>query len=92
VEELRFFDFWLKGVANGVMDEPRVTYFTYHAPGAKGWRTARTWPLPNEVRTRFYLAQNGLTEARPDGQAQDSAATGAAPNIASTKFRSRRLG
>ncbi len=47
-EELRFFDYWLKGVKNGVMEEPRVTYYTYNAPEGKTWRRASTWPLPNE--------------------------------------------
>ncbi|NIP19504.1 MAG: CocE/NonD family hydrolase, partial [Xanthomonadales bacterium] len=32
VEQLRFFDYWLKGIDNGVMDEPPVTYYTYNAP------------------------------------------------------------
>ena len=35
-EELRFFDYWLKGVRNGVMEEPAVTYYTYNAPPRTG--------------------------------------------------------
>ncbi|MDP3489791.1 MAG: CocE/NonD family hydrolase [Phenylobacterium sp.] len=62
-EELRFFDHWLKGVENGVMDEPAVTYFTYNAPDGEQWRTAATWPLESEVRTPFYLAEAALTQA-----------------------------
>src|SRR5262249_12191337 len=30
VEEHRFFDYWLKGIKNGVMDENPVTYYTYN--------------------------------------------------------------
>ena len=30
VEEHRFFDYWLKGVDNGVMKEAPVTYYTYN--------------------------------------------------------------
>ena len=30
VEELRFFDHWLRGIDNGVMREPAVTYYTYN--------------------------------------------------------------
>ena len=41
-EELRFFDYWLKGVRNGVMDEPAVTYYTYNAPPEQAWRRAAT--------------------------------------------------
>jgi uncharacterized protein len=60
VEELRFFDYWLKGIDNGVMDEPAVTYYTYNAPAGEQWRTASTWPLPDEVRTRYALGEGSL--------------------------------
>jgi putative CocE/NonD family hydrolase len=74
-EELRFFDYWLKGVKNGIMDEAPVTYFTYNAPKESAWRTAKTWPLPNEVRTRFYLADGQLLQgASPAKAAGDAAA------------------
>lgn len=62
-EELRFFDHWLKGVDNGVMDEPAVTYFTYNAPKESAWRTSNAWPLPNEVRTDFFLGAGTLATA-----------------------------
>jgi putative CocE/NonD family hydrolase len=64
-EELRFFDYWLKGVKNGVMEEPRVTYYTYNAPEGKAWRRASTWPLPNEVRTPCYLGEKTLSRTKP---------------------------
>lgn len=54
-EELRFYDYWLKGIENGVMDEPGVTYFTYNAPEDEAWRQSEVWPLENEVRTPYYL-------------------------------------
>jgi predicted acyl esterase len=65
VEERRFFDYWLKGVKNGVMDEPPITYYTYNALPGKAWRQSNTWPLPNEIRTRYYLGQGGLDVGRP---------------------------
>jgi putative CocE/NonD family hydrolase len=70
-EELRFFDYWLKGVANGVIDEPPVTYYTYNAPPAQAWRRSARWPLANEVRTAFYLGDRTLTRERPSGAATD---------------------
>jgi predicted acyl esterase len=54
-EELRFFDHWLKGVDNGVMDEPRVYYYTYNAPEGTEWRSSDQWPLAEEKRTAYYL-------------------------------------
>ncbi len=64
VEELRFFDYWLKGIDNGVMREPAVTYYTYNAPPGREWQTSSTWPLPNEQRTNFYLSGQTLSRTR----------------------------
>ncbi|HRE48685.1 MAG TPA: CocE/NonD family hydrolase [Aggregatilineales bacterium] len=62
-EHLRFFDYHLKGIDNGIMDEPPVWYYTMGAPAGEGWRSAEAFPLPNEVRTPFYLGLGGsLTE------------------------------
>lgn len=55
VEELRWFDYWLKGVANGIMDEPPIYYFTVNQPAATAWRFAWQWPLPTERRVNYYF-------------------------------------
>jgi putative CocE/NonD family hydrolase len=54
-EHLRFFDYHLKGIDNGIMDEPPVWYYTMGAAEGEAWRFAASWPLPNERRTNFYL-------------------------------------
>ncbi len=56
-ESLRWFDYWLKGMNNGIMDEPPVTLFLM---GTGEWRTAADWPLPQTKWTAFYLHENGL--------------------------------
>src|SRR5690606_36857921 len=68
VEELRFFDHWLKGIDNGVMSEPAVTYYTYNAPPGRAWQTSPTWPLPNERRTSFHLSADSLSRAAPTSE------------------------
>ncbi len=65
-EERRFFDYWLKGIDNGVMSEPAVTYYTYNAPQGQNWRTSKTWPLADEKRTPFHLSANTLSPGVPD--------------------------
>ncbi len=65
IEERRFFDYWLKGIDNGVMNEDRVYYYTYNAPAGTEWRSARQWPLPNEKRTRYYLGKGSLSTTVP---------------------------
>lgn len=47
----RWFDFWLYGVRNGIMDEPMADVET--APNQ--WRTSRTWPVPTSVPVPLFL-------------------------------------
>jgi uncharacterized protein len=62
-ELLRFFDFHLKGIRNGIMEEPPVTYYTVRE---EKWKTAYQWPLPNQVVTPYYLAASAkLSLAKP---------------------------
>jgi uncharacterized protein len=51
-ELLKFFDYHLKGLQNGLYDEPRVHYYTM---GEEKWKTANTWP-PASKPTPIYLA------------------------------------
>jgi predicted acyl esterase len=70
-DEMRWWDYWLKGIDNGIMDEPPVTYFMM-AAGRKGHPSplsrvvhAAGWP-PASRETRYYLApQFSLTTKTP---------------------------
>ena len=70
-EEIRFFDYWLRGIDNGIMDEPPVTYYMMAAarkgqPSTKnGWRTADEWPPSASRRVRYYLTQGGGLGTQP---------------------------
>ena len=65
---LEWFDHWLKGIDNGVMDEPPVTFFVkqYSPPSArmpleeKGfWRSEREWPIARTRYTPLYFHPHG---------------------------------
>ena len=56
VEHLRWFDYHLKGIDNGVTDEPSIYYYTFNAPAGKEWQFASQWPLPNQKMTKYYFA------------------------------------
>jgi putative CocE/NonD family hydrolase len=64
IEQLRFFDYWLKGVKNGVMEEDPVTYFTYNAAQGKAWQTAKAWP-PKSRPTDYFLTAKALSADKP---------------------------
>ncbi len=62
---LPWFEYWLKGIENGVMDEPRVKLFVM---GENQWRSADAYPLPGTRSTPWYLHEQGaLTPAVPAG-------------------------
>jgi uncharacterized protein len=65
VEERRFFDYWLKDIDNGIMDEPGVYYYTYNESKEKQWRSSPTWPLENEKRTDYFLGAKTLGTTAP---------------------------
>ena len=78
----RWFDRWLRGVANGVEAEPAVRVFVMGGGSGQrnaagriehggAWREAADWPLPETEWTRFYLhADRSLG---PGGPAEDGA-------------------
>jgi putative CocE/NonD family hydrolase len=54
-EHLRWFDYWLKGIENGVMDEAPIHYYVLGATHGSRWRSSRQWPIPNRRRVEFYF-------------------------------------
>ncbi|MFN8200891.1 MAG: CocE/NonD family hydrolase, partial [Nakamurella multipartita] len=55
-EDLRWFDHWLKGEDNGIMEEPPIRLFVM---GTNVWRGEHEWPLARTVFTPWYLHSAG---------------------------------
>ncbi|MCC7267980.1 MAG: CocE/NonD family hydrolase [Caulobacteraceae bacterium] len=78
-QEIRWFDHWLKGADNGIMDEPPVSYFMMGAArkGAFSPKNrlvkAANWP-PAFREVRYYLGEDrGLSTRAPNaGEAKVS--------------------
>ncbi|MDP2645245.1 MAG: CocE/NonD family hydrolase [Desulfobacterales bacterium] len=51
-EILRWYDYWLKGIDTGIMDEPPVKMWVM---GANAWYHADDWPVPGIKWTPYYL-------------------------------------
>ncbi len=68
-EEHRFFDYWLKGIQNGVMSGPPTYYYTVNAPADEQWQHASQWPLPSIRTVRYYLGggKSGSVKSANDG-------------------------
>ncbi len=62
---LDWFDYWLKGIQNRVLEMPKVQYYVL---GKAEWRTARTWPVPEMRPTSYYFSsQRGANSGSGDG-------------------------
>jgi uncharacterized protein len=77
-EDLRWFDYWLKGIDNGIMGEPPIRLFVM---GANVWRNEHEWPLARTQFTPYFLHSQGkanslvgdglLTQELPGNQPPD---------------------
>jgi putative CocE/NonD family hydrolase len=62
---IKWFDYWLKGKQNGLLEEPPVRIFVM---GENTWRTENEWPLARTKYTKYYLHSNGNAKSlRGDG-------------------------
>ena len=52
----RWFDYWLKGIENGITSEPPVKLFIM---GDNAWRDEQEWPLARTQYTPYYLHSAG---------------------------------
>lgn len=52
-EILRFFDYHLKGIQNGINDEPAFSYFTV---GQETWQGTDVWPPQNVHNQKLFLS------------------------------------
>ncbi len=65
-DQIRFFDYWLKGIDNGVMDEPPIKLAIRKGGDAFAWRNEHEWPLQRTRWTRFYF---DLSKRHVEGEA-----------------------
>lgn len=68
-EHLKWYDYWLKGIQNGVMEEPSIYYYTMSEnPKEEMWKAAEKWPLSSASSMRLYMydgkRDNSLEEAK----------------------------
>ncbi|HEX3722265.1 MAG TPA: CocE/NonD family hydrolase [Nitrolancea sp.] len=77
--QIRFYDRWLKGIENGIENEPSVYLFIL---GANEWWTDQDWPLREAENVEFYFhsrgnanslkGDGGLSTDRPGSEPSDT--------------------
>lgn len=84
MDQLRFFDYWLKGIATGIMEEPPVKLLIrMGGHGNYAWRAENEWPLARTQWTKFYLRPHAR---RGSGESEGALATGAPKKSASVSY------
>jgi predicted acyl esterase len=59
----RWYDYWLKGIDNGIMDEPAVKV---HVEGTRQWMSGDHWPVTAVEYRPFYLRTRGMLDPTPE--------------------------
>ncbi|WP_419950887.1 CocE/NonD family hydrolase [Candidatus Palauibacter sp.] len=80
VEQHRWFDYWLKGIDNGVLDEAPIHYAVMNDPGDWRWVSAEAWP-PETTSRRLYFASGAsgsVASVNDGGLSSDAPASEAA--------------
>lgn len=64
-EQLRWYDYWLKGTENGIMDEPPMKLLVM---GENKYRYDTQWPAANtEYKKMYFRKESRLTEEKETG-------------------------
>jgi putative CocE/NonD family hydrolase len=54
-EAHRWFDYWLKGIDNGIMDEAPIHFYLQGVDKAQAWQSTDSWPLEGQRPTPYYF-------------------------------------
>src|SRR5437660_10806968 len=81
-DQLRFFDYWLKGIDNGVMSEPPVRLAIRKGRDEVEWRFEQEWPLARTQWTKFYF---DLSQPAPGAPANAGRLVAANPQACSSR-------
>jgi putative CocE/NonD family hydrolase len=74
--QLRWFDHWLKGERNGILEESPLRIFVM---GENRWRDEHEWPLARAREVSYYLHSNGDANSAAGDGSLDPEAPGAEP-------------
>jgi len=85
---LRWFDYWLKGVDNGVIKEPPVRIFVM---GENRWVDENEWPMARTEWTNYYLHSQGRANSLLGDGTLSTAAPAAEPSDSYTSDPARAV-
>jgi uncharacterized protein len=68
----RWYEYWLKGIDNGIMDEPAVKV---HVEGSRQWMSGDHWPVVAVAHRPLHLRAEGRLTVEPELLGVDDAGT-----------------
>ncbi len=92
-DQKRFFEYWLKGIENGVMDEPPIKLAIRRGADKFEWRHEREWPLARTQWTNLYfdLDSGKLSRDKPSTSASRSYPASSLGTMGSTSASSSQV-
>lgn len=87
LDQMRFFDYWLKGMENGLPNDPPVKLAVRVSGEEEDWRYENEWPLVRTAWTRYYLSADGGGLLVPAGSSKTGSVSYAAEGPRDEKFR-----
>jgi predicted acyl esterase len=83
-EIVRWYDYWLKEIDTGIMDEPPMKIFVM---GINKWKFENEWPLARTKWTKYYLhPKGGLSPEKVEGTPRPDTFTQPAPYLDPTVY------
>ncbi len=83
-EMVRWHEYWLKGIDNGIMDEPQAKVYIM---GIEKWRFEKEWPPKRAKHTKFFLQpEGGLSTAAASADSAPDVLYQPAPYIDPTVY------
>jgi putative CocE/NonD family hydrolase len=59
--QLRWYDYWLKGIDNGITEMPKIRYYVM---GLNKWKTSTSWPPEGTTHQAWHLNSGGNANSR----------------------------
>jgi predicted acyl esterase len=59
LDQIHFFDYWLKGMDNGLLQEPRIKLAIRTTAEEEEWRFEDEWPIARTQWSKMYLGEGG---------------------------------
>ncbi len=79
MDMLRWYDYWLKGIETGIMNEPPVKLCVRTSVRECTWRFENEWPIQRTQYTKFYLSPEPAGGVVP-GSLNDARLSAEAPS------------